>query len=625
MVLQVNQKTTTANAAAEEELGAARRPLGGSARGRTAEQDDGSTFSWTGLGDVAHRGIGTNPASAILSSLRAAMAEPAKKLSDLFEMRFLELDKNNNSNIALSALIVAVTYRPVGEQKPTAVAFHTLLLEGSSDPFQSKFVPHNGVNFEDPRYASAAADGAFIDEVRNAVALVYPNMRQLDADIEVVPRDYNIEDDKLVHRTTANALQACCMALEEISGNFPGLNIALAKNDAQLVIKPAFNAPTETDAVGLPIRGETIAQLVASANQRDRRNAVVDRTEVITTVKGFMNLVYEPANAQARNPFARSTGQVLSQQTYRAEYVITEMICAQLPSLGSQLLALIPAFGLAENNLWAEAFRPAQFGTSDVDFKDIGAIGLEIDGVEERVPTKSDTYRPEFHHDMIAAYFHPGMLVSIDVAEAGANTWLTSEFGLAGSGDTDAIDRIFDTANFLTNGEFLKIYGDHPRAVFLDHTVGIHQGFFRDAEGVMRDLREIDHLYVLNATGDTDLSVVKDWSDSLLDRRSPEVVLNSLRANIIRKLVRPTITGMYRRQTFNPAFFEALVRGALAAGLNASIQLPTIENAGQPRATARYGQSAVIGGRDSGSMFASQYGQNGQTVSQAGFGRWARR
>ena len=89
-----------------------------------------------------------------------------------------------------------------------------------------------------------------------------------------------------------------------------------------------------------------------------------------------------------------------NQQQINQSYVkyvsrfVTALESHDILTVGTQLLALLPAMSLRENNQWANAFRPAPFNNG-IDLRDIGAIGIEVNfennptGVGSRIDTKS--------------------------------------------------------------------------------------------------------------------------------------------------------------------------------------------------------------------------------------------
>jgi hypothetical protein len=104
-----------------------------------------------------------------------------------------------------------------------------------------------------------------------------------------------------------------------------------------------------------------------------------------------------------------------------------------------------------------------------VNIRDLSAIGLEAPVLAPpaymggempkagRLPLTSANVNDAMLAAAIQTYFHSDLLVSIDVPECGASSWISSPFAAAARGDQNAIRDIFEAADMLTEGKFTPI------------------------------------------------------------------------------------------------------------------------------------------------------------------------
>jgi hypothetical protein len=588
---------------------------------RGTPQEQAGTFSFRTLGRMGRAAMGRTPASEALSKLNKALATVIGENADKsFDITLLPIDMNQTTQLNVSTLVMAVRDKQFPE---VGVAYHTLIVEASIDPQVPRQDNVNGQTIEVQRVTGDAYDQTMISVVQEAVLRHFGQVQILNADAEVVPRSFKTDDPAAVYELAANALFACTQELETHNGGFVDLNLANAQHDSNLNVRVTYGNPETADAVGQPIRSDIKIEFSAAPAQTN--NQQVERTSAVAQVSGFLDLVYDPAQPQQQ--MGGWTQQAPSFQRYAARFVATQLESRDLLTIPAQLLALLPALTLRENNQWVQAFRNTGFGGDDLH--DIGAVNIEANmdnnpsGYGARIDTKSDAFKVEHLHKLVAATVKPGLILSLDVPECGTSTWYNGVFAAAAAGNARANQAIIDAANQLTNGAFGKYF--QGGRVAIDEDNRIHLGTFADRTGVRKDIREIDYLAVANLVGEKDPQVIRDWSDTFLRTGYDQRLRLHARLRIIRALFADVeITGFARRVTFEAGFIEALAKGAQEAGLVIRSTTPYADMGAFERATGAFMHSAMMGSDSTGLFNRGSFGQQaGGWGGNRGFGqRW---
>ena len=253
---------------------------------------------------------------------------------------------------------------------------------------------------------------------------------------------------------------------------------------------------------------------------------------------------------------------------------------------------------------------------------DIGAIGIEANfennpnGVGTRIDTMSDSFKPEHLHKLIASTIKPGLIMSLDVPECGPETWYNDVFAAAAENNQKANAAIVDAAMTLTNGAFGRYFPTGAQ-VAIDENNRIHMGHYSDANGVRKDIRDIDYLAVMNLVGEKDPQVIRDWSDTFLRTNYPLPLRLSARKRIISGIFSDVVfTGFARRVTFTPEFINALEKACSEVGLMIRSVSSYADMGSYDRATSSYADSALLTG-DSAGIFSRGFGTSNQAFGAA--------
>jgi hypothetical protein len=589
-----NEQMKNAYAQAESQRGGA---------GRQQSQQQAGMFSFLNPNSFSNIPLARGQASEVLINLEKAFKETLEQLNPSFEATLIPIDWNNNQDLDVSSLVVAVRYKDNQNQ----VAFTPLLLEGSVDPKDPVFANVSGFNTEITFVVGDAYNEKMMAIVKDEVARHFPQCTLLPSAAVTVPRDFKIDNKTGVYNLAVNTALACSAELDQANPQFRDLNLKNAKGDASLVIRPTFGQGQIMDATMQPVRADITVTLTAEPMQQQQQgmysnNGAVPqspgRSSVVSQVCGFVDLVWAP-QAPVANQFSPTGMGGLYQQAqaqnfrrYLPRIVLTACVSRFGLTPASQLFALLTSAVLRQNNLWAQTFRrDPSTPVTGVDYNDIGALGIECnfqtggtDGV--RIDTRAASFGALENEQLISSLIEPTPLLSIDVEETGANTYATGIYAAAAEGDPGANAALVNALDTLFNGCFSRHFPAGAR-LFVDEVNRIHQGHYQGPNGPL-DLRTIGYLYVANAVGDKDPSVIKAWSDTYFNT-APLLKRLADRKSIIEKLVdRPVFTGYYRRVTATPELIDAMLKASEEVGLAMRTQVPYSDQQGHARATGSF-------------------------------------
>lgn len=600
---------------------------------RMSTEQPRSKFSFRTPGRILNTHIARSPMSEVLSKLEAKFKEFYQPYLGDLNIKLIALDVNTVTEITQSVLIVAARRKNSDSDQ---VAYHTLILNGTGGELQNRIDNWQGQPYEIKRLPSDVWDRKLRDFVQQEVRRATGAENVIEMDSCVIPSDFPFDDldasKALQQMLAANALIADNTQLEATEADFPDLNLADAQNDSLLSTRVMFNDAPTVNIVGSPIRADINIKMTASGTQQSQNP---DRVTDVAAISAYLdvvllrdpNTIVTPGFGAAM-PYANFGQPQQRPPIYGAHLIITSMETAQLQTTPAQLLALVQALMMRQDNLWAAGLMPRPYDKNeDVDLRDIGALGyeakLEVDeqGNGKRIDTKSDRFRPELFGSLMTLLFEPGLAVSLDVSDSGPDTWYNGVFAQAAWGSQGANAEIIRAASVLSNGLFLEIYkqmGGTGRVVDAKENK-IHLGKMRTPAGDVIDVRNGDqYLAVANMIGDKDLSVLQTYSDTHLATNIPLQVRLAERAKILTRLFNPSFEGYATRCTFEAKFLDALAEACHQAGLSLRPQMPNTGYATRERATAQFAGAMLVGGHQSNGLFSAGFGQTQQT---GGWGR----
>ena len=536
-------------------------------------QTGNNTWGMFGLGTIG--GLSRNATSEVLTKTVTALKDVLIGLNvqKPYSLSVIPLDKAKQTNLHLSGIVVAVTVNQA------AVAYHTLILEGSGDALQPRIENVNGKQVQIDRLTSDVYDKDYQATVDGIMQEQFGGMNMLPVSGQIVPRNFNLEDKAAVLALAKNAIFPPMAKLSTRVDGFQDMDLTKFNGDSRLQVTLGFNDSDAIDYVGRPVRSSATVTLVANSVQKANANGInTDQKQItISRVSGFIDQMWAPVETQ-NNPYQPQQNAI--QPKFVPRFVITDMQNSVQMTLAAQLLALVSSITISEGTNWYPYYKP-RASVRGVDLRDIGAINIEGNvfndpsGIGQRIDTKSASFGDMELGKLLHASVRPNMVMSLDVSDCGSDTWYSEVFAAAASGHQGATKAIIDAANTLTGGHFGRHFQNNNQVVVQDDD-RIHMGYYTNADGQKTDIREVDHLAVCNMIGEKDPGAAKDWSETFLNIQYPIIQRLDARRKMICDIVRSeiTFTGYARRVTYLASFLGALASGCRDAGLEMTLNSP---------------------------------------------------
>lgn len=468
---------------------------------------------------------------------------------------------------SLSAVILSLA-----EMKGTQryISTYTLIIEDSGPSLGTRRVDIPGAApIELPTVAGEVFNNNLRNKVQALVMDAYGNQgTYIDGGGTVLYRELSPTDTNRLHGVLYNGLESLQTMLQAALKTLSPLRVSeLGMDSARFTAKVNFNTQELVDLQGMPVRSdfsiETTGQVLGKVD--DMLNGV----KRMCTINGYV----EPTYFRPQNMMPAYPGGPLPTQHFYARLVLTNVETDGIPDMGigQMLLAISTAELVSRRFLWAGVYRPSH--KRGFNPRNIGALALDVPALLEdpTQPDIIDTSAPDFVADdlfkLISHIFYQEVIYSIDIAEAGPDSWLSLIFAAAAAGDRNACDRILNAADELTNGHFRN----HWRAgeqIIRDDVNRIHLGYWTNNDGVKEDIRKLDYLAALNIMGKTQLDVCHKLANTYDRTDIPWEVRLHDREEIIRGMApgEVTIKGYAGRYSFSAAFMMALVNGLRDAG-----------------------------------------------------------
>lgn len=483
------------------------------------------------------------------------------------------------TGLPVSALLVCYRLKRGGQN---TVAVYTAMIESGRSDLVPQQINIGGQQVEIQMTVGDLFDQYYWSVVERTVRDTLGAQQVLNVGSMVIPEEASSENELVMRDILFHITTALVEVMDEEQGRkrpvltadiftVPGV-VPFAKVD--------YNSTVEKNVVGLPVRSDVSVKLQLNVKKGD--NSPYDKTVDLTKVRGYIDLVYDATAPQATqaNPFVWSQPQQGPQPVFFPRFVITGNDSAQdAITLEYQLLSLYAATVLRKNMAWAGVFRPNYAlggkGKKDqIDLRDIGAITYQVNltgdpnATPARIDTKANSFTMENLYQLIAATIRDAVIFSMDVEEVGPMNWIHGTFVAASEGNPNATNAILEAANNLTNGQFARFYQGGPVAV--PEYNRIHLGYYTNADGEMRDIRDIDYLALLNMIGGKDIRTVEEFMDTFDRTDIPVEIRLDRRYRILKEVLGDSmvIKGYATRITFDAKFIEALIAACESAGIN---------------------------------------------------------
>ena len=569
---------------------------------------------------------------------------------------FFSLD-GEKEGLLISSLVVVATLKNPGSDTKFA-AHHTLLLAATARGATAVEQSFGQIKFERLVVPADAYDATLRARVAEVVKGQFPDYALIDADATVVPADLDLRSEEAVRNIIANATTASSTLLASVvASDGWTINDDVRSMTFQNEMKSSYGH--FVDLTAQPVRGDVVLEMSVLTGRNQNQNQQTggefqynnsQAKEMITQLTGYIDLVSTPPVQTNAFGFGGLTQGMAARaeelKIYTPRLVITNV---DAPGEGCELPVILQGLGTAQalqnDQRWVAALiqqhkNGASHAEGGVNIRDLSAIGLEAPVLAPpaymggempkagRLPLNSANVNDAMLAAAIQTYFHSDLLISMDVPECGASSWISSPFAAAARGDQNAIRDIFEAADMLTEGKFTPIYksvcgGQMKNPVFNDNMY-VNTGYYFSAAG-KRDIRDIDYIAILNATGDSELDTINDWANLQANAEvDPMFRLTETRRIQQRLFESLTITGRAVRITFNPAFVYAVAAAVAEAGLVYETKVGMAAPQGTARMVPQYMRGLPTGLGNAGSFVAS-----GMRRPQAGgfaassFGRYA--
>lgn len=469
------------------------------------------------------------------------------------------------------------------------VSYTVLMFEGEQ-PLAQKLIKTDNNSYELPFTAfdlyDDYYDNAVRGEVYKAVCGGDESVRLIYSGTSLLPKEYEINDETDARRlVTALSNQAASAIIDEtLAVDNVAANIGDMIRRKGYEMMGQITHTNQSQLIGLdklPIHTDVVISTVATvgsdSDQRPNRRPQEPVVEV-----GVMADLVQVVDDSPRN---RSFGRRGEPQRvfYAGNAVITHVGNKEnMVTYATALMALATSIVTASPDVFYEMLRP-KVNSVKPPMGDIGAIGYQNPDDEGRVgyiDVRSDQYTREggrLYYDMLADTIAENIAISIDVPESIIGPLAIKNFNAiadAGEHRRAVLTRLGATLNALTNYVFGEIMPTLDE-VLTDNPVLIPMGYFIDANGNKRDLRELNFLAALDYSGRTNKTdtFMMRWNDSMeIPNRE---VGAAIRLELMREMVNDqlVVKGFARRYTFIGDFIEALAQATLESGL-----APTISN-----------------------------------------------
>ena len=571
---------------------------------------------------------------------------------------FFSLDGEKEGLLISSLVVVATLKNPTNDTK--YAAHHTLLLASTARGATAVEQSFGQIKFERLVVPADAYDATLRARVAEVVKGQFGDFTLIDADATVVPADLDLRSEEAVRNIIANATTASSTLLASVvAADGWTINDEVRSMTFQNEIKSSWGH--FVDLTAQPVRGDVVLEMsvLTGRNQNQNQNQQSggefqynnsQAKELVTQLTGYIDLVSTPPVQTNSFGFGGLQQGMAARaeelKIYTPRLVITNI---DAPGEGCELPVILQGLAttqsLQNDQRWVAGLvqqhkNGAAHAEGGVNIRDLSAIGLEAPVLAPpaymggempkagRLPLTSANVNDAMLAAAIQTYFHSDLLVSIDVPECGASSWISSPFAAAARGDQNAIRDIFEAADMLTEGKFTPIYksvnGGQMKNPFFNDNMYVNTGYYFSAGG-KRDIRDIDYIAVLNATGDSELDTINDWANLQANAEvDPMFRLTETRRIQQRLFESLTITGRAVRVTCNPAFIYALAAAVAEAGLVYETKVGMAAPQGTARMMPAYMRSMPTNLGNAGSFVASGMRRPSSSGFAAGsFGRYA--
>jgi hypothetical protein len=571
--------------------------------------------------DVSKNALSGNTA-AYIESFKKVLDKVPQQARDMYQIHAME---NGQVGTWFSSLLFCKAVSSGGQP---IVAVYCYQIEASASKLQNRQVQIGGANYSIPTVPGDAIDGTLWSKTEQFLKSVYgAEARIINAGVQPVWTETVPTDDSKIAYLVVQAANATSTALvtNGIVQEQP-LDVKLLTTGGQPVTGIDWNPAPKHDLQGLPVRSDL---RIVTRKPNDQTSATTwapnsNRNEDIVATDVYVDVDYSPQ--QPQNPYGfnpQAAQQSLQRYVPRAVITGVESLIDAM-TLEIALLGILQTTVLSRNNTFLQAFAPRwPTAKKERNLRDATAFGLEVNlmGGDKpaRLPHPSQQELGSYYQ-MLALAISPNVLYSIDVSEAGDDTWYTRDLFLASQGITEGYQNIVKAMDRLTDGRFSAMWDNSPIAI--DENVRIPNGYWIDDNGERQDIRKLDYLAMLNIVGEKDMALVHDWSNTKYQVNEPLELRLERQDRIQREILGGyTLKSFSRRLVLSAKFISVGAQALAAAGLMLQSNDSLVDLSGQ---TIRGNFNTVSQALDFNAagigMFAGAAGGNYNTRGGVGYG-----
>lgn len=461
-------------------------------------------------------------------------------------------------------------------QLDTVVGYYIHVVEGSSDPLESVIARRNQVEVKLVPVCSQTVDDVYRSKVHNFVQSQVAATEIIYCGFGVILTTLQPSVDAVIPFIFTAVSSIDAKMTEKFGGQVFNLGTQVDPETDILRAMIEYDPDPVPDMNNLPVRSD-VSVVISGAKKSDRPNEP-HTNRVIARLDAYVDLVLDPDASVGANQFM---SQPMYGQRPMARFVPRIVLTRadvrfNIVTPETQLFQLALAGFLQKNNYFMGVWRPRRNLKSSEDWRDIGALNYEVRLVSDpkrpdarvKIDTKNETtFSDNNAYQFMQACINPMPIFSMDVELGGPYYTIQKLFVDAANKNDDARKKIILAANRLTNNNFSGLYtGDG--SLFVSDENDIDIGYYVDSNGEKQDIRNVDHLAMLNMFGETNMELVDrhaaTYDDAGVDM---DLRLHNRRTCQTSAIGTPVIRNRATRINVEPRFMMALVEACAKAGL----------------------------------------------------------
>lgn len=592
---------------------------------RSDERKDRSDTKYTSLTEILRPQLGgknlTPRAELILKWAKLSLAEN-KELIPEYEIRVGSISREQGYEVRYPGIILAVNHK--GSNR---VAAHVLLVSDGERIEPKKRRVWQGEDITGVVVPSKIWNKTYEQQVGAEIAEMFKDVKEKQGDLKfasmgctVVPNTMSI---MAYGENPSNDVNPVDPLFVQVVESLTSFDRYIRRDTSKVKLAQSFNSKyqmisanvdqipaVEFDALGQPRRSDFCISLSIKKRgdqyedrERDNReeedyNKVdTDDSGIILRVTGFVTPYYTEPDLDKRSP-----------RNFGLNIVVTDISGDSTPSPELFLFGLACTSVLTANDQWVDGFKPSILTVTPN--RNPGGLFLEIPDSDGKAMRRRE-YPSTAHNELlddIEFLFSNDVKVSLDCNDSGPLAWITDMFVF------NQTSNIFEATDNLTDNEFNEISRLDYDAVVRDETRRFYLGSAETEQGV-RDIREVDYLYLINAFDEnSSAEAAKEW-DYSISSDSEYGLYQRLRATEeVYGHGAFTVTGFTDRVVIEPLFIRDLVEA-----IDSLRMLPSFDNYSKNhRPKQRLSASEVRGTISSSELGSAYRGKAGRGTGYRG-------